>query len=212
MNVAARVATVWVVDDDPDVRGSLELLLSASDLEPVLCASAEQLLERIDVHSRGCLLLDVRLPGIDGLELQEKLKRLGIALPIVFMSGHGDIPMAVRAVNAGALDFIEKPFSDKRLLKLLERALDIEVEQFVGRRGRREIESRLARLTPREREVLDGLVAGKLSKQIADDLDISPRTVELHRARVLKKMNVANAAELVRDVLGGTSIRGSTDA
>ncbi|MDT8437434.1 MAG: response regulator [Wenzhouxiangellaceae bacterium] len=200
MNVDA-VRRVWVVDDDADVRGSLELLLETSGFETRLFESAEQLLATIEPQSRGCLLLDVRLPGIDGLALQAELKQRAIDLPIVFMSGHGDIPMAVRAVNAGALDFIEKPFSDDRLIELLTTALNREAARHAVSRDRRELEHRLDRLTPREREVLEGLVDGKLSKQIAADLDISPRTVELHRARVLKKMEVANAAELVRLLL-----------
>ena len=197
--------TVYLVDDDPDVREAIVFLLETEGIAVDAFGDPRRMLESIDANARGCLLLDVRLPGMDGLGLHQALKKRGVAMPAVFISGHGDIPMAVRAVNAGALDFIEKPFDDKVLLERITRAFELD-----ARRSRAETESagirrRLKKLTPREHDVLRGIVDGKLNKQIGDDLGISVRTVELHRGRVLEKLDAANAADLVRMVLAAGS-------
>lgn len=194
-------ATVYLVDDDPDVREAIAFLLEAEGIPTVTFGHPAQMLEAVDTRARGCLLLDVRMPGMDGLALHQALKKRGVAMPAVFISGHGDIPMAVRAVNAGALDFIEKPFDDEALLERIARAFELDRGRSASETETAEIRRRLERLTPRERDVLRGIVAGKLNKQIGDDLDISVRTVELHRGRVLEKLGAANAADLVRMVL-----------
>lgn len=194
-------ATVYLVDDDPDVREAIAFLLEAEGIPTVTFGDPAQMLEAVDTRARGCLLLDVRMPGMDGLALHQALKKRGVAMPAVFISGHGDIPMAVRAVNAGALDFIEKPFDDEALLERIARAFELDRRRSASETETTEIRRRLERLTPRERDVLRGIVAGKLNKQIADNLDISVRTVELHRGRVLEKLEAANAADLVRMVL-----------
>ncbi|MBS3746801.1 MAG: response regulator transcription factor [Wenzhouxiangellaceae bacterium] len=194
-------ATVYLVDDDPDVREAIAFLLEAEGIPTVTFGGPAQMLEAVDTHARGCLLLDVRMPGMDGLALHQALKKRGVTIPAVFISGHGDIPMAVRAVNAGALDFIEKPFDDEALLERIARAFELDRRRSASETETTEIRRRLERLTPRERDVLRGIIAGRLNKQIADDLDISVRTVELHRGRVLEKLEAANAADLVRMVL-----------
>ncbi|MFO7763451.1 MAG: response regulator, partial [Wenzhouxiangellaceae bacterium] len=170
-------ATVYLVDDDPDVREAIAFLLEGEGIPTVVFGDPEEMLEYVDAHARGCLLLDVRMPGMDGLALHQALKKRGVAMPAVFISGHGDIPMAVRAVNAGALDFIEKPFDDEVLLERIARAFELDRRRSASETETTEIRRRLERLTPRERDVLRGIVAGKLNKQIADDLDISVRTV-----------------------------------
>jgi FixJ family two-component response regulator len=194
-------ARVYLVDDDDSVRSAIAFLLTAEEIPVTAIADPTRAHEVIDSSARGCLLLDVRMPGMDGLELHQSLIQQGVDLPALFISGHGDIPLAVRAVNAGAMDFIEKPFDDE---VLLARIRDAFAEDARRKRGRGEFEAvrrRLARLTPRERDVLDGIVDGLLNKQIADELGISVRTVELHRGRVLEKIGAANAADLVRMVL-----------
>ncbi|MCS4504917.1 response regulator [Arhodomonas aquaeolei] len=196
------VPTVFVVDDDPDVRDALAMLLTAAGRPVEAWASADAFLAGCGPERRGCLILDVRLPGMNGLTAQQELDSRGYTLPVIFISGHGDIPMAVRAVSAGALDFLEKPFSEMVVLDCVDRAL-VEDEHRRSERERiRGIERRLAQLTPREREVMDRLVEGKVNKIVARELDCSTRTVEIHRARVLHKMGVANVSQLVRYVLG----------
>lgn len=198
---------VLLVDDDPDVRDAAALLLSTSGYEVEAFDSAETLLERVRPVDRGCLVLDVRLPEMSGLALQRALHERGIRLPIVFISGHGDIPMAVEAVNAGALDFLEKPFDENALLERIERALQVDREQAGHTQAVALIEQRLESLTPREREVMEEILRGKLNKVIAADLDLSIRTVEVHRARVLEKLHVRNGSELVRQVLSTPAYR-----
>lgn len=194
-------ARVYLVDDDPDVREAIAFLLEAEGIRVEAFGDPGQMLEAVDADARGCLLLDVRMPGMDGLALHQALKKRGVAMPALFISGHGDIPMAVRAVNAGALDFIEKPFDDEVLLERIAHAFELDARRSATDTETAEVRRRLAQLTPREHDVLRGIVAGKLNKQIADDLDISVRTVELHRGRVLEKLEAANAADLVRMVL-----------
>lgn len=198
---------VIVVDDDPDVRDAATLLLSTAGYPVEALATAEGLLERIGPDDRGCLLLDVRLPGMSGLALQQELQARAVRMPVVFISGHGDIPMAVEAVNAGALDFLEKPFDDEALLERVERALALDREQAEHARAVAAIEERIDSLTPREREVMEQIVRGKLNKVIAADLGLSIRTVEVHRARVLEKLGARNGSEMVRVVLSTPAYR-----
>jgi two-component system response regulator FixJ len=188
---------VHVVDDDADVRRSLERLLLAAALTPVLYDNGFAVLDRVSAQSTGCMLLDVRMSGMDGLELQARLKDLGIALPVIVMTGHGDVPTAVRAMKAGAVDYIEKPFDDERLLAAIEVALagagDVSRDREAGDAARR-----IATLSRRERQVLDALVAGHPNKVIAYDLGISTRTVEVHRARMLERLGMRYTAQAIR--------------
>ena len=190
--------TVFIVDDDPAVLKSLSRLLRASQFNVVTFGSAQEFLERHDPHSPGCLVLDLAMPGLNGLELQEALKINGSAIPIIFLTGHGDIPMSVRAIKGGALDFLTKPVHDKDLLKAVEAALEKDRIERQSRAELDEIQERLATLTPREREVLIHVVSGQLNKQIAYDLGTVEKTIKVHRARVMEKMKVGSVAELVR--------------
>ena len=198
---AAIDSSVYLVDDDPDVRDAIAFLLEAEGLSVKAFGDPCEMLELVGADARGCLLLDVRMPGMDGLELHQALKKRGVAMPALFISGHGDIPLAVRAVNAGALDFIEKPFDDEVLLKRIASAFELDARRSASATETAGIRRRLDQLTSRERDVLEGIVDGKLNKQIADALDISVRTVELHRGRVMEKLQATNAADLVRMVL-----------
>jgi two-component system response regulator FixJ len=188
---------VIVVDDDAGVRNAMRLLLRSVRLESVQYASAGELLERFDPDQPGCLLLDIRMPGMSGLELQQQLNLRGAVIPVIFMTGHGDIPMAVEAMQHGAFDFLQKPFRDQELLDRIQRAIakDGELRSSLSEHTR--IREHLETLTPREREVLDLLTQGKQNKSIAQDLGVSPRTVEIHRARVMEKMGAHSIAELV---------------
>jgi two-component system, LuxR family, response regulator FixJ len=186
--------TVHVVDDDADVRRSLERLLLSADFTPVLYATPAAIIERASELSQGCLPLDVRLPGMDGLELQARLTALGVRLPVILMTGQADVPTAVRAMKAGAVDFIEKPFDEERLLTAVELALAV-IGQAERKREAAEAAQRIGKLSPRERQVLDGLVAGRPNKVIAHDLGISVRTVEVHRARMLERLGIRRASQ-----------------
>lgn len=193
--------TVFVVDDDDAVRSSLRLLFKSWGLDAVLAASADEFLAGYDVEHPGCVVLDVRMPGMSGLELQQRLNTLGATIPIIFITGHGDVPMAVEAMQAGAFDFLQKPFRDDDLLERVRRALEHDAAQRARLEARQGTRGRLATLTPRERDVLDLVVVGKANKVIAADLGLSQRTVEIHRARVMEKMDAASLAQLVRMVL-----------
>lgn len=195
--------TVFVVDDDEALRDSLRWLLEAHGYQVALYDSAEHFLAdaAATVMQPGCLLLDVRMPGMGGQELFDTLIERGSHMPVVFITGHGDVPMAVAAVKKGAVDFIEKPFSEADLLRLVGQCLQRDVMQREAVAASASIAARLAALTPREREVLELIVAGKLNKLIADQLAISPKTVEVHRARVMDKMGVRSVAELVQAVI-----------
>jgi len=193
--------TIFVVDDDEAMRDSMTWLLEGEGYHIACFDSGESYLAAWTPAMRGCLVLDVRMPEMSGLELQEKLDALGSRLPIIFVTGHGDVPMAVGALQRGACDFIEKPFHNADLLSRIERALELD-SQIAARRVRDDaIANRLQLLTQREREVMQLVVAGKLNKQIADSLDISMKTVEAHRARVMEKMGVRTLAELVKAVM-----------
>ena len=190
--------TVFIVDDDPAVLKSLSRLLRASQVNVVTFGSPQDFLQRYDPHTPGCLVLDVAMPGLNGLELQEALRIKGSAIPIIFLTGHGDIPMSVQAIKGGALDFMTKPVHDKDLLKAVEAALEKDRIERQSRAELVDIQERLATLTPREREVLIHVVSGQLNKQIAYDLGTVEKTIKVHRARVMEKMKVGSVAELVR--------------
>ena len=194
-------AMVMVVDDDMGVRNAIRSLLKSVGLSSTLYASAQEFLASYQPSQRGCLVLDIRMPGMSGLELQQQLTLRGAVVPIIFMTGHGDIPMAVEAMQHGAFDFLQKPFRDQDLLDRIQRAIakDELLRKSLGEYAR--IRAHLESLTPREREVLDLMTQGKQNKSIAQDLGISPRTIEIHRARVLEKMNAQSVAELVRMML-----------
>ena len=193
--------SVFVVDDDEAMRDSLAWLLESHGLRVRGFESGEAFLEAWREDMAGCLVLDVRMPGMSGLELHEKLQGLRSTLPVIFVTGHGDVPMAVSALKRGAADFIEKPFNNKEILSLIEQSLAVDRERSGRRRRQAELAKRLASLTPREREVMDLIAAGRLNKQIADDLGISIKTVEVHRSRVMDKMEVRSIAELVQCVM-----------
>jgi len=201
--VADATQRVYIVDDDEAMRDSLVWLLESHGLPVVAFGSASSFLDAYRADMRGCVVLDVRMPGMSGLELHDRLAAMRATLPVVFVTGHGDVPMAVSAVKKGAVDFIEKPFAEKDLLRLVTQALELEREQAGARQRQAEARRRLESLTAREREVLDLVVAGKPNKLIADELGISPKTVEVHRARVMEKMEVGSVAELVQLVLEG---------
>ncbi len=200
-------ATVFVIDDDDAVRNSLRLLLKSVGLPVQACPSAQEFLPTYDARQPGCLVLDIRMPGMSGLELQEQLNLRGATIPVVFITGHGDIPMAVEAMQHGAFDFLQKPFRDQDLIDRVQRALERDAVNRVQLKQTGLIRTRLESLTPREREVLDLMCAGKPNKVIAADLGVSQRTVEIHRARVMEKMEAHSLAQLVRMVLNAQPLR-----
>ncbi len=199
--MAEQKPTVFIVDDDDRVRDAVGLLLESVKLPSVGFSSATDFLEAFDPRQPGCIVLDLRMPGMSGIELQSRLRAMGARIPIVFVTAHGDVPTAVEAVKAGAVDFIQKPFQDQTLLDMIHEALarDTEIRKAEGER--RAIEARLASLTPREREVMALVSGGKRNKAIARELGISQRTVEVHRSRVMEKMGVRSVSELVQMVL-----------
>jgi FixJ family two-component response regulator len=192
-------ATVFVVDDDTDLRESLGWLIESAGLRVKGYATAQEFLADYDPDEPGCLLLDVRMPGgLSGLELQEELTRRRVRPPIIIMTGHARVPMAVRALKGGAIDFIQKPFSDQSLLERIRQAVDLDLRTRRVRIEGTKFAARLGCLTPREREVMELVMTGKPNKIIAADLDISAKTVEIHRGRVMEKLQVDSVAELVR--------------
>ena len=197
----SAAATVFVVDDDDAMRNSLEWLIESEGHRVETFGSAQAFLDTYYPGRSGCLLLDVRMPGMSGLELQEHLRQQQIRIPVIIITGHGDVPMAVKAMKAGALDFIEKPFDDDTLLATIQRALEVDASQRLQQAGRAEYATRLAQLTPREHEVMLMVTDGKSNKEIANELGVSAKTVEAHRARVMEKMEAHSLAELVRMVL-----------
>ena len=192
---------IYLVDDDEALRDSLVWLLESQGFKVEAFASAEAFLRVWRPEFNGCLLLDVRMPGMSGLELHERLRAHYCTLPVIFITGHGDVPMAVAALKKGAVDFIEKPFNDAELLRIVNQCLANEQESRARRRQDAEVSRRLDQLTQREREVLDLIIVGKLNKQIADVLGISIKTVEVHRALVMEKMAAQSLAELVQNVM-----------
>jgi FixJ family two-component response regulator len=192
---------IFVVDDDDAQRDSLVWLLESHGYAVEAFSRAEDFLGQWNPQFAGCLLLDVRMPGMSGLELFDELTRRHSVLPIIFITGHGDVALAVEAVKKGAVDFIEKPFSDKDILKLVSQCLETEIEERERRRNHADTGRRIARLTGREQQVLNLILAGKLNKQIADVLSISIKTVEVHRARMMEKMGASTLASLIRRVV-----------
>jgi two-component system, LuxR family, response regulator FixJ len=197
----AADAIVHVIDDDDAVRQSLEFLLRAAGVRARTYESASAFLNALPAIETGCVITDVRMPGISGVELLRRLSEMQVKLPVIVITGHADVPLAVEAMKNGAVDFLEKPYDDELLLGSVRSALGRSQQNAARDSKRAEIEARLATLTNREREVLEGLVAGKPNKIIAFDLAISPRTVEIYRANVMTKMAAASLSELVRMAL-----------
>jgi len=195
------VETVIVVDDDEAVRSSLRLLMKSVGLAVETYGSAADFLSAYNSAVPGCLVLDVRMPGMSGLELQEQLNLKGAIIPVIFVTGHGDVPMAVEAMQHGAFDFLQKPFRDQDLLDRIQRALATDRENRAQLTQKDQIRARLESLTPREREVLQLMTRGRPNKLMAADLGLSQRTIEIHRARVMEKMQAASLAQLVRMTL-----------
>ncbi len=196
-----RPPAVFIVDDDEAVRNSLRLLVKSVGLTATALVSAREFLETYDPQQPGCLVLDVRMPGMSGLELQQQLNLRGAVIPVIFITGHGDIPMAVEAMQQGAFDFLQKPFRDQDLIDRVQRALEKDRVNRAELTERSRIRERHEQLTPREREVLALVTSGKPNKGMAADLGRSQRTVEIHRARVMEKMGAASLAHLVRMVM-----------
>jgi two-component system, LuxR family, response regulator FixJ len=194
-------ATVHVIDDDEAARHSLAFLLGTAKISVKIYESATAFLDSIGDVKSGCIITDVRMPGMSGIELLRKLKELGVAVPVIVVTGHGDVPLAVEAMKIGAADFIEKPFDDEALLQAVRAACNRQGSKDKRRAERAEIDIRLATLSNREREVLQGLVRGLANKQIAFDLRISPRTVEIYRANLMTKMQASSLSDLVRMAL-----------
>ena len=190
--------TVFIVDDDAAIRFAMQALMDSVNLNHEIFASADEFLEKISGQRPGCLVLDIRMPGLGGLELQEELIKRGNTLPIIFITGHGDVPMAVEAMQKGAVDFIQKPFRDQELLDRVREALATDEERREEQQLHAKVNERLSRLTNREREVFDLVVTGKPNKVIAYELGVSQRTVEIHRARVMEKMQARSLADLVK--------------
>ena len=198
---------VYVIDDDEAMRDSLDFLLGAADFHVTLFESAQHFLDALPDVSLGCIVSDIRMPGIDGIEMLKRLKSSRITFPVVIMTGHGDVPLAVEAMKLGAADFLEKPFEDDRLIGMIDIALKQAESGAQSEAVTAEIAARIASLSPRERQVMDGLIAGLSNKLIAREYDISPRTIEVYRANVMTKMQVASLSELVRLAMRAGAIK-----
>jgi two-component system response regulator FixJ len=198
---------VYVIDDDDAMRDSLQFLLDAADFDVTLFESAQGFLDALATLAFGCVVSDVRMPGIDGLELLRRLKGQHGRLPVIIMTGHGDVPLAVEAMKLGAIDFLEKPFEDDRLIGMVEAALKRAEPEAKDEAVTREVAARVETLSPRERQVMDGLVAGLSNKAIAREYDISPRTIEVYRANVMTKMQAGSLSELVRLALRAGAVK-----
>lgn len=190
--------TVYIVDDDQQIRYAMEFLMRSVGMDFAIFHSGNDFLEKYSNEYAGCLVLDIRMPGLGGLELQDKLIERGSTLPIIFITGHGDVPMAVEAMQKGAVDFIQKPFRDQDLLDRISTAMQADRERRSEQRQRADVQDRISKLTKREKEVLDLVVTGKPNKVIAYELGVSQRTVEIHRARVMEKMHARSLADLVK--------------
>lgn len=194
----SEILTVFIVDDDPSVRDALSLLLGIHDYRVAVFGDAESFLKAYKKEWRGCVLLDIRMPGMDGLTLQKHLAGLGSELPVIIMTGHGDVASAREAFRALAVDFLEKPIDHKKLLASIADAFSRQQAKLVAAMNQGQVERLLSTLTPRELEVMDRVVAGRHNREIAAELGISPRTVEVHKARMMDKLGVSNVADLVR--------------
>lgn len=205
MSLIPKRGTVYVVDDDEAVRDSLQWLLEGQDYRVRCFESAEAFISRYDPREVACLIADIRMSGMSGMELQDRLIERHSPLPIVFITGHGDVPMAVTSMKKGALDFIQKPFNEAQLLQLVERMLETARELFSEHQQAASRDALLGKLTTRESQVLERIVAGRLNKQIADDLGISIKTVEAHRANIMEKMGANTVADLLKIALSTTA-------
>lgn len=194
-------ASVFVVDDDDAMLISIRWLLESVGLRVKTFASAKEFLDKCKTSDPGCLILDVRMAGMSGLELQQQLKVQGMNIPIIFVTGHGDVPMAIKAMKAGAFEFLTKPFNDQALLDSINKAIEFDTTRRQANTELAVLSVRVERLTPREHEVMELVVEGKLNKVIAGELKISPKTVELHRAKIMEKMEANSLAHLVRIAL-----------
>ncbi|NBX54528.1 MAG: DNA-binding response regulator [Betaproteobacteria bacterium] len=207
MSLIPKKGTVYVVDDDEAVRDSLQWLLEGKDYRVRCFDSAEGFLSRFDPREVACLIVDIRMAGMTGLELQDRLMESKSPLPIVFITGHGDVPMAVTTMKKGAMDFIQKPFVEDDLLHLVERMLEQAKASFADHQQAANRDALMAKLTSREAQVLERIVAGRLNKQIADDLGISIKTVEAHRANIMEKLNANTVADLLKIALGQNPVK-----
>jgi two-component system, LuxR family, response regulator FixJ len=198
---------VYVIDDDDAMRDSLDFLLGSADFDVTLFESAQYFLDALPGVDFGCVVSDIRMPGIDGIELLKRLKAIRSSLPVLIMTGHGDVPLAVEAMKLGAVDFLEKPFEDDRLIGMIDVALKQAASGARSEAVTLDIAARIASLSPRERQVMEGLVAGLSNKMIARDYDISPRTIEVYRANVMTKMQAGSLSELVRLAMRAGAIK-----
>jgi FixJ family two-component response regulator len=205
MSLIPKRGTVYVVDDDEAVRDSLQWLLEGQDYRVRCFESAEAFISRYDPREIACLIADIRMSGMSGMELQDRLIDRQSPLPIVFITGHGDVPMAVASMKKGALDFIQKPFNETQLLQLVERMLETARDLFSEHQQAASRDALLGKLTTRESQVLERIVAGRLNKQIADDLGISIKTVEAHRANIMEKLGANTVADLLKIALSSTA-------
>jgi FixJ family two-component response regulator len=205
MSLIPKKGTVYVVDDDEAVRDSLQWLLEGKDYRVRCFDSAESFLNRYDAREVACLIVDIRMGGMSGLELQDKLVERKSPLPMAFITGHGDVPMAVDTMKKGAMDFIQKPFDEPALVSLVERMLAQANDAFAEHQQAASRDALMSKLTTRESQVLERIVAGRLNKQIADDLGISIKTVEAHRANIMEKLNANTVADLLKTALGSTA-------
>lgn len=196
-------ATVFVVDDDSSTRELLAWLMKRHNLRAEVFADARSFLKSYKPEMPGCLVVDLDMPGMGGLELQQCMKEQGICLPILFLSGRADVPKAVKAVREGAVDFVEKPFDYRRVMMLVDDCLKRDARARAASERKRVFSQRLAQLTQREREVLDRVVAGRMNREIAEELDVSIKTVEAHRAKIMEKLEVNSVVELVQAIIAG---------
>jgi len=207
MSFIPKKGTVYVIDDDEAVRDSLQWLLEGKDYRVRCFDSAESFLTRYDAREVACLIVDIRMGGMTGLELQSRLLEIHSPLPLAFITGHGDVPMAVDTMKKGAMDFIQKPFKEEQLVPLVERMLEQAKESFADYQNALTRDALMARLTLRESQVLERIVAGRLNKQIADDLGISIKTVEAHRANIMEKLAANTVADLLKIALGPNAVK-----
>jgi FixJ family two-component response regulator len=209
--VTTAQATVFIVEDDPSMRKSVRSLVESAGLRAETFASADEYLERLNPEEPGCLILDLRMPGTTGLQLLEQLRQRKVQIPAIIVTAFGDVPSAVFAIKTGAVDFIEKPFSGAQLLERVQQAIELDAKRRKDSAANAEIRGRLSLLTAREKEVLDLVVAGLASKQIAMELHLSQKTVESHRAHIMEKLQVGNVAELVNMVMTANAGHASRD-
>jgi two-component system, LuxR family, response regulator FixJ len=196
-----KSSTVYIVDDDSGVRSSIRMLLKSIGIAATSMASAQEFLQAFDPSQPGCLVLDIRMPGMSGMELQQQLSLRGAIIPVIFITGHGDVPMAVEAMQHGAFDFLQKPFRDQDLIDRIQKALARDRETRLALQKHSQIRERLESLTPREKDVLKLLIKGQQNKVMAAELGLSQRTVEIHRAHIMEKAGANSLAQLVRMVL-----------